>query len=178
MAPPRHGLSGRTAHWPNSSVARERSENTARCPPRPVVHWSARGEAGEPRPTPQLITLASQAYQSPASPTRASAPATAFRTAGAEAGAPWQASSGAARRVEARAAFPRSAGAGWRGGSAGQPLVGDYRGIPGAGEKVGEGLLVRVDAGGGLGWYADLGCAPATVHAVSDETSHPEADQQ
>ena len=61
---------------------------------------------------------------------------------------------------------------------AGQPLVGDYRGIPGAGKKVGEGLLLRVDAGGGLGWYADLGCAPATVHAVSDETSHPEADQQ
>ena len=57
-APPRHALSGRKANVPHLSAARERSENTARCPPRPVVHWSAMGEAGEPRPTPQLMLFA------------------------------------------------------------------------------------------------------------------------
>ena len=44
---------------PHLSAARERSENTARYPPRPVVHWPTMGEAGEPSPTPQLMLFAS-----------------------------------------------------------------------------------------------------------------------
>ena len=59
----RHARDPRNSGETLSSVARARSENTARCPPRPVVHGSARGEAGEPSPTPQLMLFWRTAYE-------------------------------------------------------------------------------------------------------------------